>query len=121
MLENDKIIDSAEESFFDMDHSILVLTDDEFHGDMELFMTHYGLEKGFLFLRATDKNTQHMHWSTMLQDCITQSNNLAWFAWNMDTGKDHTDVLDAYDSGLKGIDAVIATDPGIPVFVFIKG
>ena len=41
MLENDNIIDSAEESFFDMD-PILGLTDDEFHGDMELFMTHYG-------------------------------------------------------------------------------
>jgi len=53
----------------------------------------------------------------MLQDCIAQSDNLAWFAWNMDTGKDHTVVLDAYDSGLKGIVAVIA----IPVFVFIKG
>jgi hypothetical protein len=95
MLENDKIIDSAEESFFDMDR-ILGLTDDEFHGDMELFMT-YGLEKGFLFLRATDKNTQHMHWNTMLQDCIAQSDNLACFAWNMDTGKDHTDVLDGVE------------------------
>jgi hypothetical protein len=64
------------------------------------------------------------------------------FNWNIvDSGSDHVDVLNAYreslpdedgeifrrckeyagSMNLQGIDAVVATDPTIPVFIFIKG
>lgn len=141
MLATDKIINSADEAFFDMDR-VLKLTQAEFFDEMELFLTHYELEKGFVFLRANGSKADHVKWCTMLQDCIGDTDNRAWFEWNMETSQDHTDVLDAYAQSLpdehyesafgeckrhagihdlKGIDAVVATNPGIPVFVFIKG
>lgn len=141
MLKNDMIVHNADEPFFDMDR-VTAFTEDEFFGELELFIAQYELQKGFIFIRANGSKSSHVQWCTLLQDSLSSTDDFAWFEWNMDTGTDHTDVIHAYGQSLpdkhyettfeacklhagvhnlEGIDAVVATNPGIPVFVFIKG
>jgi hypothetical protein len=128
MLNDGNVVDSKNEPLFSC-------TDpDDFIPLFDKFMSDYTDGGGFVFVRSGG----HDDWCDQLRVAISE-NEYAYFNWDMETDADHTDIMNVYreclpDDGaifrackataghkkLQGIDAVLATRPTVPVFVFIK-